>query len=134
MADALEPLTELSKMLQRRNKTKVTAHKLIKKKIALFADTKSHPGVYYTEYEKAEKNDMIFILKRANNTEYKIELNETASVAKISSQQFYQSLVDSTTERLITTVSRKGDKQVDKEPYAASYKQLLRDIQVLEAC
>ena len=68
---------------------------------------------------------MIFILKRADNTEYEIELNGTASVAKISSQQFYQSLVDSTTERLITTVSRKGDKQVDKEAYAASYKQLL---------
>ena len=41
---------------------------------------------------------MIFILKRADNTEYEIELNGTASVAKISSQQFYQSLVDSTTE------------------------------------
>ena len=107
-------------------------HNLIKQKIAFFADRKSHPGVYYTEYEKAEGNDMIFILKRADNTEYEIELNGTASVAKISSQQFYQSLVDSTTERLITTVSRKGDKQVDKEAYAASYKQLLRDIQVLE--
>lgn len=132
MNDALAPLSDLSKTLQKRDITIVTAHQLIQQKITLFKWRKNHPGKCYVAFEESLEDGNNFTLEKKDDTKVQIQLDGSASIVQVSPLQFYQSLVDSLESRLITSVSRKSASTRDKEQDTLNYQELLKDLQVLE--
>ena len=126
MADALQPLAELSRALQHRDIDVVTAHKLIQSKVGLFRQRKDAPGDWYRKYlSSADSEEFICSIDATMN------LTGTAAVQAISPRQFYQSLFDMMNARLLTTQSRRGEKLEDVEKHAKVYEELLNNIQII---
>lgn len=130
MADALQPLSELSKALQHRDVNVVTAHKMIQSRVALFQQRKNSPGEWYQKYMAVEASDSGEFLCGKDSA---IPLEGTASVQRILPGQFYQSLSDAMRSRLMTTQSRRGDNPKDADAYAKSYEDLLNSIQTIDS-
>lgn len=120
MADSLLCLSELSKLLQRRDVTVISAHRLIQSKISLLQMQRDQPGQFVAESLEAQDAGQF----------RNIMLEGKANVSLINRQQFLQSLIDSLSSRLMTYVSCKGDPGAEK--MSSNYKEFLNDLMVLE--
>lgn len=127
MADALVPLAELSRALQHRSINAVTAHKLIQAKVVLFQEMKTASGEWYRQYLESLEADTQFSCGR----EFNIILSGKSSIQAIPPGQFYQSMTDSLSERLMTTQNRRGERREDADRNARAYEELLDPLQLL---
>jgi hypothetical protein len=121
MYDALEEIAHLSSVLQNRDISVVTAHKLFIQTIKAVEHMCTNPGP-----RQLEALDAIEL------GEFKgVELC-AGRVVPIHSGQFYRSLANSLSARLLTVKSRKGENLQAANKHSAEYTSLLQQISVLD--
>ena len=122
MADALGELSHLSKDLQARTMTVVSAHRKIHRLSVVFEARKTRPGQAYAEAQKAV----------ASGEFRGVAVLDNGAMPLIDPCQFYQSLSDNMRKRLLTTASSRNMSTQAADADAALYRQLLADLEMLD--
>jgi hypothetical protein len=123
MQDALTEISRLSQLLQNRDVTLVTAHKLIEQTIKSLENMIDNPGKFEREINLAVEKQ-----------EFKgIKLNSPSRVVQINRSQFFRSLANSVVSRMLTVQSRRGQRETEDVSNKAFYSALLKQITVLSS-
>jgi hypothetical protein len=122
MYDALEEIAHLSVLLQRRDMSLVTSHRLIGQTIKAMEGMAEQPGAKL-KYAMDAVEERLF---------KGIELS-TTKTASIHSGQFFRSLATSLQSRMLTVSSRKGEKLSTAIQNSTEYTQLMNQVSLLNS-